>query len=346
MPELPEVEYTARQLRDAIVGATIRESLVFWERTIGHPDLTDFLAEIPDRHILGVRRRGKFLILDLSGELILTFHRRMTGNLLLLPPGWEIDTSLKTTDPVAWNVKGPSFHQRSTEDAMMQFDKIIPAPVGADLSRPSPIYRPSPDVHHPDEKVKEYNIAPSDLLYCRVCFNLVDGRRLLFTDPRKFGRIELWPSVREQEALKGLGPEPLSNDFTVETLAKSLSGRKGAIKQVLLNQEVIAGLGNIYADEALYYASIHPLRRANSLTPAETQLLHEGIVSVLTLAIEHGGTSFSEYRDLWGEAGDNYNHVRVYHQQGKPCMRCGTPIERIVVGQRSTHFCPACQKLT
>jgi formamidopyrimidine-DNA glycosylase len=114
----------------------------------------------------------------------------------------------------------------------------------------------------------------------------------------------------------------------------------------LLNQEIIAGLGNIYADEALYFASIHPLRPANSLTPAEVQLLHEGIVSVLTLGIEHGGTSFSEYRDLWGEAGDNYNHMRVYHQQGKPCLRCGTPVERIVVAQRSTHFCPTCQKLT
>lgn len=311
MPELPEVEYTARQLRDAIVGTTIHEALVFWERTIGHPDLPDFLAEIADRRILGVRRRGKFLIVELSGELILTIHRRMTGNLLLLPPGWEIDTSLKTLDPVAWNIKGPLIHKCSTQDA----ESTI-------------------------------NGNPSDLLYCRVCFNLADGRRLLFTDPRKFGRIALWPREREQEALKGLGPEPLSDDFTAGILANGLAGRKGAIKQVLLNQEVIAGLGNIYADEALYSASIHPLRRANSLTPAEIQLLHKGIVSVLMLGIEHGGTSFSEYRDLWGEAGDNYNHVRVYHQQGKPCMRCGTPIERIVVGQRSTHFCPACQKLT
>src|SRR5579872_3772528 len=98
MPELPEVEYTARQLRESITGATINKVLVFWERTIGHPHLPDFLAEVSNREILSVRRRGKFLILDLSGELILTIHRRMTGNLLLLPPGWEIDTSLKTSD--------------------------------------------------------------------------------------------------------------------------------------------------------------------------------------------------------------------------------------------------------
>ena len=131
MPELPEVEYTARQLRSAIIGATIREALVFWERTIGHPNLSEFLAEIAGQHILDVRRRGKFLIVELSGELILTIHRRMTGNLLLLSPGWEIDTSLKTTDPVAWNIKGPSFHLGSAEGTMMQFDKLIPTPVGA-----------------------------------------------------------------------------------------------------------------------------------------------------------------------------------------------------------------------
>src|SRR6266853_1693895 len=144
MPELPEVEYTARQLRSAIVGATIHEALVFWER-----------------------------IIDLSEELILTIHRRMTGNLLLLPPGWEIDTSLKTTDPLAWNVKGPLIQRFTTENT--------------------------------DDTDSTINETSSDLLYCRVCFNLADGRRLLFTDPRKFGRIELWPSEREQEALKSLG---------------------------------------------------------------------------------------------------------------------------------------------
>src|SRR5438445_9438871 len=102
MPELPEVEYTARQLRATVVGATIRGAEVFWERTIGHPALPDFLAEISERRIEGVRRRGKFLLLDLSGGLILSIHRRITGNLLLLPPGSEIDTILLGSDPTAW----------------------------------------------------------------------------------------------------------------------------------------------------------------------------------------------------------------------------------------------------
>ena len=308
MPELPEVEYTARQLRATVVGATIREAQVFWDRTIGYPALPEFLAQVAERRIEGVRRRGKFLLLDLTGDVFLTIHRRMTGNLLILPSGWEIDTSLRQTDPVAWGTKGPTFKKIEADQA------------------------PTVDI--------------SLLSYCRVCFNLTDGRRLLFTDPRKFGRIELWPRELETEALAGLGPEPLSAEFTAERLMEALAGRKSAIKQLLLAQEVVAGMGNIYADEALFYSAIHPLRHADSLTPYEVRLLHEGIVSVLTLAIEHGGTSFNDYRDLWGEAGDNYNHVRVYHQHGKPCVSCGTLIERITVAQRSTHFCPGCQKLT
>src|SRR5579883_2573899 len=110
MPELPEVEYTARQLRVHIVGATICDVDVFWERTISHPDLADFLAEVSGCTIEGVRRRGKLLLIDLSGAWLLTIHRRMTGNFLLLPPGWEIDTSLRESDPAAWSTRGPAFY--------------------------------------------------------------------------------------------------------------------------------------------------------------------------------------------------------------------------------------------
>src|SRR5439155_11839201 len=136
-----------------------------------------------------------------------------------------------------WNIKGP----------------LIQTPVGADLSHPSPIDRPSPttpnipvgaDLSRPSPIYR-----PSDLLYCRVCFNLADGRRLLYTDPRKFGRIELWPRDCEAVAFKGLGSEPLSTAFNAKQLAQALAGRKSAIKQVLLAQEAVAGLGNIYADE-------------------------------------------------------------------------------------------------
>lgn len=318
MPELPEVEYTARQLRASVVGATIRDAQVFWERSVGHPDLPDFLAEIAGRRVEGVRRRGKFLLLDLSGELFLSIHRRMTGNLLLLPAGWEIDTSLREENPAAWNTKGPTFRDcRGALDSARR------------------------DAAEPAERI----YSESETAYCRVCFNLEDGRRLLFTDPRKFGRVELWPCEQEAEALQGLGPEPLGDEFTVEWLATALAGRRSAIKPTLLSQEIVAGLGNIYADEALYDAFIHPLQPANSLTQEEIERLRIGIIRVLAGGIAHGGTSFSDYRDLWGEAGENYDHVRVYHQEGKPCERCGTLIERRVIAQRSAHFCPGCQQL-
>lgn len=310
MPELPEVEFTARQLRTHVVGATMREACVFWSRTIGHPAVEDFVAEIAGRRILAVRRRGKFLIVDLSGDLFLSIHRRMTGNLLLLSPGWQINTSLQQQDAVAWNTKGPRFYSEEQDNGAMV------AALAAETG------------------------------YCRVCFNFADGRRLLFTDPRKFGRISLWPCAQEEAFFAGLGLEPLGEEFTVEHFARALAGRTSGIKGVLLDQQVVVGLGNIYADEALFYAAIHPLRRANALTMAEIERLHEGIIVVLTRSIEHGGTTFSGYRDMWGEAGDNYNHVRVYQQDGKPCVRCGTIIERIVIAQRSAHYCPTCQQLT
>src|SRR5579875_3410039 len=109
MPELPEVEYTARQLRKSVLGATIQEVQIFWPRIVGHPDAETLCAEIAGRNIEGIRRRGKFLLMDLSGGYLLSIHRRMTGNFLLLPPGWQVDTSLRERDAVAWNVKGPTF---------------------------------------------------------------------------------------------------------------------------------------------------------------------------------------------------------------------------------------------
>jgi formamidopyrimidine-DNA glycosylase len=304
MPELPEVEYTARQLRAAVVGATIRKACVFWERSIQRPAPPDFIAEIAGRRIESVRRRGKLLLLDLHGDLFLSIHRRMTGNFLLLPPDWTIDTSLREQDIASWNTRGPTIHLNTTASGAV-----------SDETR-----------------------------YCRVCFIFEDGRCLLFTDPRKFGRIELWPCSQEAEAFAGLGPEPLSETFTLECFSAALVGKKTAIKQVLLDQEVVVGIGNIYADEALFYASIHPSRQTSSLTLQELHLLHEGIVSVLTAGIQHGGTSFNNYRDLWGEAGENFNHVRVYRQEGKPCQRCGCIIERMVIAQRSSRYCPTCQR--
>jgi formamidopyrimidine-DNA glycosylase len=185
-------------------------------------------------------------------------------------------------------------------------------------------------------------------LHTRVVFELDDGRRLCFVDPRKFGRI--WLVANAEEVVGKLGPEPQGNEFTAEWLAQKLAKRGVAVKSLLLDQSIAAGVGNIYADEALHEALIHPLRRGSSLTPDEIERLRLALAAVLTRAVELGGSSLGRspiqnYLRPSGEAGEFQEEHRVYARTGKPCLRCTAPITRIVVGQRSTHFCPICQPL-
>jgi formamidopyrimidine-DNA glycosylase len=187
--------------------------------------------------------------------------------------------------------------------------------------------------------------TPANTLYVRAAFLLDDGRYLLFSDPRKFGRLRLVPEKELARRFDGLGPEPLDGGFTPDRLAAGLKGTRRAIKVALLDQRVIAGLGNIYADEALFDARIHPARIAGELTQSEIQTLSVSIVRVLRSAIEHGGTTFGRHRDVYNRAGTNLDHVLVYRRTNRPCPRCGSPIQRIILGQRSTHFCPECQRL-
>lgn len=174
--------------------------------------------------------------------------------------------------------------------------------------------------------------------YAHTVLALDDGNELRFSDTRKFGRL-YW--LADPESLLGkLGPEPLSQSFTVQWLIEALSRRKRAIKPLLLEQTWIAGLGNIYADESLFRAGLDPRRPANTLSPAEAAALHAGIREVLAEAIQHQGTSFDwVYPD-----GRMQSRLQVYGRQGDSCAACGTPIERIVLGQRGTHFCPRCQR--
>jgi len=184
---------------------------------------------------------------------------------------------------------------------------------------------------------------PAHDRYCRVCFTLADGQELRFSDPRKFGRVALWPDAKLPEVFRALGPEPLDPSFTPAMLAARLAGNKRAIKVALLDQSVIAGLGNIYADEALFAAGIHPLRPASTLALDEIVRLYRAIQTVLVASIETGGTTFGRHRDVWGQAGSNLSNVAVYRRGGQPCVRCGTTITRIVLGGRGTHFCAQCQ---
>lgn len=179
--------------------------------------------------------------------------------------------------------------------------------------------------------------VPSDP-HAHTVFSLDDGLELRFSDTRKFGRVYL---VRDpDEFLARLGPEPLGAAFNPKWMRERFEGRKRAIKTLLLEQSIVAGMGNIYADESLFRAHIDPRRSASSLSSREIRTLHSAIRAVLEEAIEHQGTSF----DWVYSGGEMQSRLRVYGRKEQPCATCGTPIERIVVGQRSTHLCPRCQR--
>lgn len=165
------------------------------------------------------------------------------------------------------------------------------------------------------------------------------GLRMAFTDARKFGRI--WLVNDPQSVLGGLGPEPLSEDFGVGDLYHKLHAVNRMIKPLLLDQTFIAGLGNIYTDEALHLAGIHPQRSSATINPAEAEGLLRAIRSVLSEGIRRNGASI----DWVYRGGDFQDNFHVYQRTGLPCIKCGTPIQKIVLGQRGTHFCPSCQPL-
>ena len=168
----------------------------------------------------------------------------------------------------------------------------------------------------------------------------LDRGRLLYDDSRQFGCIQF--SEEFPERVAKLGPEPLEVSF--EDFAAALKRRKTRIKALLLNQGFLRGLGNIYADEALFRAGIHPLAVPSRLPRDRVRRLHEAIIAVLTEAIAAGGSSISDYVDAQGRKGFFQFSHRVYQRTGKPCVTCGTPIRRVLVAQRSSHFCPQCQK--
>ena len=175
--------------------------------------------------------------------------------------------------------------------------------------------------------------------HVHFAFSLDNGYELRFNDARKFGRVYL---VDDLDAVTGhLGPEPLEESFTLKVLRSLLAKKSGGLKALLLDQSFIAGIGNIYADEALWRARIHPLRRANTLQDTEIAALRRAIRAALRDGLKHGGAAI----DWVYPEGRYQDHFRVYGQVDKPCRRCKTRIERILVGQRSTHFCPTCQTI-
>lgn len=273
MPELPEVETISQSLRESISGLAVERVEIFHPQVIAAPEPQNFCRLIAGQKILGICRRGKYLLLNLSGELVLVVHLRMTGQLLYTTPG----------EPLA--------------------------------------------------------------RHTHVIFFLSNGAQLRYTDTRRFGRLWLLPrnSLQDHTGLAGLGVEPLSAQFSPAYLKEALAGRRTRLKTLLLDQRLVAGLGNIYADEALHRAGLHPLRPAHTLTPEEVNALYTAIKEVLQEGIAARGTTVRNYLDGKGRTGTFQEKLRVYRRQGQPCPRCGKPIARLVLGGRSSYFCPGCQ---
>lgn len=192
----------------------------------------------------------------------------------------------------------------------------------------------------------DFDARSFDARHDHVEFTLDDGTCVVYNDPRRFGLMMLLPriEVAALAELKHLGPEPFAKEFNADYLWRVSRGRKGAIKNFLMDQRIVAGVGNIYASEILFRARVRPTRHAGRVTRAELGRIATITAQVLREAIGSRGTTFRSYRDSQGQPGRFANKLRVYDREGKPCVECATPIRAIVIGQRSSFYCPRCQK--
>ena len=190
-----------------------------------------------------------------------------------------------------------------------------------------------------------YSKKGEELDYTRVVFVFQDHTQLSFTDIRGFGGLWLIPDREFQRipSLDNLGPEPLAEDFTVAKFKELLKGKRGKIKSLLMDQAFMAGIGNIYSQEALFLSQIHPERSPSSLTNEEIEKLYKNLRQILKEAISYRGSSVDAYVDLEGKKGNFESQLKVYGRGGKPCFKCGTTLKRIEVSGRGTYFCPNCQ---
>src|SRR3989338_5086201 len=292
MPELPEVETTARGLRKRVIGLKIAGFWCDWSNTIRYLKPSDFALKIKNAKVIKIRRRGKNIIIDLNNKKSLLIHMKMTGHLMYgryaLTSGYWLATS--------------------------------PGPLRDD----------------------PYN------QYIHAVFILNNKHHLVFCDARKFGKISLHDTINlsASKELAHLGPELW--ETTADQFVKIIKNKsKSRIKPTLLNQEVMAGVGNIYCDESLWASGIHPLSIIKSIPDEKIKELRQFLVEITKSSLKTGGASTSDYRAVDGRGGRFQNFHKVYQQTGKPCLKpkCPGKIMRITVGSRGTHFCPSHQKL-
>ena len=274
MPELPEVEVTRRSLQPHLVNRTV-ESVIVRETRFRVPlPKTRFQRALKGRRVLALRRRSKYLLIDLDGDRTLMIHLGMSGRLRYLP-------------------------------------------------------------HDEPSEAHEH-----------VVFRLDGGHDLRFRDPRRFGLVLLEPTsgLEEHALLRHLGPEPLEEEFSLGYLVERARGRSAPIKAFLMDARNVVGVGNIYVCEALWRARIHPRRAAGRIGRDRMARLHVAVREVLEEAIGQGGTTLNDFADAAGEPGYFVVRLAAYGREGEPCARCGRGIRRIVMSNRSTFYCPSCQR--
>lgn len=294
MPELPEVELTVERLRAGIVGRTIVNVETDWPKYFKLPQSpAAFKKRVAGRRVIAVNRRGKNVLIHLSGDYLLLIHQKISGSLLI--GNWE-----------------------RVQDAESGRLRWLPAPAAVGL-------------------------PPTEGRFVHLLFDLDNGRQLGLSDPRKFGKAlcAKTETILSLPELRNLGPDPLDPAFTFASFLDLVARRRGHVKQLLMNPRFIAGIGNLYSDEILYVAGIHPLTSLDRLREPQLKLLYDAIETVLRKALQMGGTGKKPSTPPGGEAG--YDRVRmVYHRA--VCPR-GHTIARLRTGSRTAHFCPQEQRL-
>jgi formamidopyrimidine-DNA glycosylase len=316
MPELPEVETIKVGLARLLPSMVVRDVWHDWPKSFPNApaDVARFLI---GAEIMHVRRRAKVLIIELSSEYSLVIHLRMTGQLVF----------------AGKNQQNEEGRMQNAEKKKLHSSFLIPHSSEARFAG-----------GHPNDSL----IGDLPDKSTRVIVDFKDGSKLFFNDQRKFGWMRLLPSteVPEIDFMKTVGPEPLEDDFTAEKFIERVGARKNSsIKAVLLDQKVLAGVGNIYADESLWMAKIHPLTPVAKVPRTKLIGLHNDLREVLKLSIEKGGSTDRNYVNSEGKKGSYLSFANVFRRQGQPCPRCGAEIIKIRTAGRGTHICPTEQIL-
>lgn len=326
MPELPEVETVKRGLEKLLIGHTIVSVDFDWPKSFPNnpEDVRQFLV---GTKVKGIRRRAKVLMIDLSSNYTLVIHLKMTGQLVFVK-----------------NQQAPNNIFQKTNNTQVTNSKNSKSLGFADWDLEISESETRFGAGHPNDSL----ISRLPDRSTRVEFTLDNDARLFFNDQRKFGWVRLYPTVEVPniDFMKKVGPEPLEGDFTFSVFSSQLRKRKNSIiKAVLLDQTIIAGIGNIYADESLWGAKIHPETRVVDIPTSKLKKLYSEIIYVLELSIEKGGSTDRNYVNAEGKRGSYIDFARVFRKEGTPCSRCGTEIIKIRAAARGTHLCPKCQRL-